>query len=155
MTSTQKRKPGSDEEAAKPTRRAPIWLLGLAWLLPGAGHWALGKRVRAVVFAAIIVSAFTTGVLVDGELGVPRPGSPFSWLATLACLGNGLLYLVRLLWLNGIDGVLGGGLPYGLTGGGSPIAAGFSYGNTFLYTAGLMNLLAVLDTSDIHRGEKP
>ena len=41
-----------------------------------------------------------------------------------------------------------------IDGGGDPVATGFNYGNTFLYTAGLMNLLTVLDVSDISRGEK-
>jgi hypothetical protein len=58
-----------------------------------------------------------------------------------------------LIWLNGLGGLLAG-LPFDLQGGGSPSAAGFAYGNTFLYTAGLMNLLAVLDVSDIARGDK-
>ncbi len=139
---------------AEPGRRrtAPL-LLMLAWLVPGIGHWILGKRRRAVVFFVVIVCAFLTGVAIDGELGTPRPGEPFSWLATVACLGNGLLYLGRLVWINGFSGFLGG-VPFGLDGGGDPTAVGFAYGNTFLYTGGLMNLLLVLDVSDIARGEK-
>ena len=133
--------------------RAPSLLLAVAWLVPGLGHWILGRRVRAVVFFIVIISAFVTGVLLDGDLGTPKPQDPFSWLATFACLGNGGLYLLRVLWLNGLGGVLAG-IPYGLAGGGIPSAAGFAYGNTFLYTGGLMNLLAVLDVSDIARGEK-
>jgi hypothetical protein len=135
-------------------QRAPPLLLAVAWLIPGLGHWLLGKRRRAAVFAFVIVSAFVTGVLINGELGTPRPGEPFSWLATFACIGNGILYLGRLLWLNGLDGALHAGFPFALRGGGDPVAAGFAYGNTFLYTAGLMNLLTVLDVSDIARGEK-
>jgi hypothetical protein len=65
-----------------------------------------------------------------------------------------MLYLIRLAWVNGLDGLFSAAFPYGLSGGGSPLAAGFSYGNTFLYTAGLMNLLTVLDVSDIARGMK-
>jgi hypothetical protein len=142
-----------ESKTAKAKTRAPLGLLAAAWLLPGFGHWILGKRTRAVVFAAVIFCAFVTGVLLDGEIGTPKPQSPFSWLAAFACLGNGLLSIVRLAWLNGVGGLLGN-LPYGLQGGGSPSAAGFAYGNTFLYTAGLMNLLAVLDVSDIARGDK-
>jgi hypothetical protein len=134
-------------------RRAPVRLLVLAWLIPGLGHWILGKRKRAVVFAVVIVCSFVTGVLLQGEIGTPKPQSPFSWLAAFACLGNGIFSIGRLVWLNGLGGVLGG-FPFGLQGGGSPSAAGFAYGNTFLYTAGLMNLLAVLDVSDIARGDK-
>jgi len=137
-------------EAAAPS--APRALLAVAWLIPGVGHWILGKRRRAVVFALVVVLAFATGVMLDGEIGTPARRSPFSWLATFACLGNGILYVGRLVWLNGLAGL--GGFPYQLEGGGDPIAAGFAYGNTFLYTAGLMNLLAVLDVSDIARGEK-
>ncbi len=150
---TKQRAQDTDDQQGE-IRHAPPLLLAVAWLIPGLGHWLLGKRLRAAVFACVIVSAFITGVLVDGEMGTPRPGEPFSWLATFACFGNGILYLGRLLWLNGLDGLLSGGFPFGLRGGGDPVAAGFAYGNTFLYTAGLMNLLTVLDVSDIARGEK-
>jgi hypothetical protein len=136
-----------------PRKRVSRLLLAAAWLVPGLGHWLLGKRVRAAVFVLVIVASFVTGVALDGELGTPKPGHPFSWLATFACLGNGLLYLARMVWLNGLGGALGG-IPFGLSGGGDPTAAGFAYGNTFLYTAGLMNLLVVLDVGDIARGEK-
>jgi hypothetical protein len=132
---------------------AGAWLLAGALLVPGLGHWILGKRRRALVFALVIVAGFITGVLLDGELGTPRADRPFSWLATFACLGNGVMYGLRLLWLNGLGGLLGG-WPYGIGGGGDPTAAGFAYGNTFLYTSGLMNLLLMLDVSDIVRGEK-
>ena len=141
------------DRATKGQSRASVPLLLGSWFLPGFGHLRLGKKRRAVVFAAVIFCAFVTGVLLHGEIGTPKPESPFSWLAAFACLGNGVLAIGRLVWLNGLGGLLGG-FPFGLQGGGSPSAAGFAYGNTFLYTAGLMNLLAVLDVSDIARGEK-
>jgi hypothetical protein len=134
-------------------KKVPPALLLAAWFIPGLGHWNLGKRTRAIVFGVVIVSAFITGVLLNGELGTPKPENPFSWLAAFACLGNGVLYLGRLLWLNGLGGLISG-IPFTLQGGGDPAAAGFAYGNTFLYTAGLMNLLTMLDVSDISSGEK-
>jgi len=153
-------KPGERRTAEGRARKAdtaktkvPPALLLASWSVPGLGHWILGKRTRAIVFGVVIVSAFITGVLLNGELGTPKPENPFSWLAAFACLGNGVLYLGRLLWLNGLGGLLSG-IPFALQGGGNPAAAGFAYGNTFLYTAGLMNLLTVLDVSDISRGEK-
>jgi hypothetical protein len=151
MTRSGRKTP--EDERPQAVRRAPPALLATAWLIPGLGHWLLGKRRRAVVFALVIVAGFVTGVLVNGEVGTPRPGEPFSWLATVACLGNGFLYIGRLLWLNG-SGIFSPDFPFGLAGGGDPVAAGFAYGNAFLYTSGLMNLLAVLDVSDIARGEK-
>jgi hypothetical protein len=152
-TSKDKGKRPSADGTAEERKRVPFAVLAVAWLVPGLGHWILGKRNRAMVFAIVIVCAFVTGVLLNGELGAPKPQSPFSWLAAFACLGNGVLYFARMLWLNGLGGFLGS-IPYELQGGGNPSAAGFAYGNTFLYTAGLMNLLTVLDASDIARGEK-
>ena len=134
-------------------RSAAPGLLALAWLVPGLGHWILGKRTRAAVFCFTITASFVTGLLLNGEVGVPQAGNPFSWLATFAGLGNGILYLVRLVWVNGLGGLVSG-LPLGLVGGGDPVSAGFAYGKTFLITAGLMNYLAVLDVSDIARGVK-
>jgi hypothetical protein len=58
-----------------------------------------------------------------------------------------------LVWLNGVGGLFHG-FPFAIQGGGNPSDAGFAYGNTFLYTAGLMNLLTILDVSDIARGQK-
>lgn len=133
--------------------KVPMKLILGAWLLPGLGHFLLGRKKRAFVFALVIVSAFVTGILLDGELGTPKQQNPFSWLAAFACIGNGILYFIRLLWVNGLGGIFSL-LPFGLDGGGNPAAAGFAYGNTFLYTAGLMNLLTVLDVSDIAKGEK-
>jgi hypothetical protein len=157
MSSEESGKTRAAESRARKTgaakTKAPPALLLAAWFVPGLGHWILGKRTRALVFGAVIVSAFITGVLLNGELGTPKPENPFSWLAAFACFGNGVLYVVRLLWLNGLGG-LAAGFPFALQGGGNPAAAGFAYGNTFLYTAGLMNLLAVLDVSDIAGGEK-
>jgi len=133
-------KPAAEKESS-PGRAtsAPFGLLAVAWLIPGLGHLILGRRLRAAVFAGVILACWATGLLLHGELAIPRHGAPFSYLAFLACLGQGALYIVgRLLHL-------------GL---GDPMAAGFGYGNTFLVTAGLMNLLTVLDVSDISRGMK-
>lgn len=39
----------------------------LALLLPGAGHWYVGQRGKAVVFCFLLVTLFATGVLLtDG-----------------------------------------------------------------------------------------
>jgi hypothetical protein len=153
VTSGESTGSSSPERAEGSGTRAAAWLLAASWAVPGLGHWILGKRLRAVVFAVIVVSAFGTGVLLGGELGAPKPHQPFSWLATFACFGNGLLYVVRMVWLNGLGDLIGA-LPFGLAGGGDATSGGFAYGNTFFYTGGLMNLLLVLDVSDIARGEK-
>lgn len=117
----------------------PWGLLALAWLVPGAGHLVLKKRTRAVVFGVVVFAAFVTGLLLNGELVLPHPGDPFSWLRAFADLGSGVLFVAaRAIGI----------------GHGDPTAGGWAWGNTFLYTAGLMNWLVVLDVSDIARGGK-
>ncbi len=150
---TKKSQKNNEDPSTQPDNPVPLPLLGAAWLIPGLGHLILGKRICAAVFFGVITAGFVTGVLLEGEVGVPMAENPFSWLSTLACAGNGVLYIFRLIWLNGLGPLLSN-IPLGLDGGGDPVAAGFGYGKTFLITAGLMNLLAVLDVSDIARGAK-
>jgi len=156
MTAEKTQRKGDDGNGAGAEKSKPVskLLLLAAWLVPGLGHWLLGKRVRAVVFASVIVAAFITGVLLNGELAVPQQTGPLSWFFAFGCLGNGVLYFIRLVWVNGLDGLFNSSFPYGLQGGGDPVSAGFFYGKTFLYTSGLMNLLVVLDVHDIARGDK-
>jgi hypothetical protein len=156
VTADKNPRASGDRKAASDSPPVPVSkpLLFAAWLVPGLGHWLLGKRVRAVVFAVVVTASFLTGVLLHGELAVPQQHSPLSWFFTFGCIGNGVLYLIRLLWVNGIDGLFSSSFPFGMSGGGDPVAAGFFYGKTFLYTAGLMNLLVVLDVHDIARGDK-
>ncbi len=114
-------------------------MLIVTWLVPGLGHLLLRRRVRAAVFAAVIVVAFAVGLALDGELITPKSGDPLSWLAFLAILGNGVLFFgARLLGL----------------GAGVVTSPAFEYGKTFLLTAGMMNLLLLLDVHDIMSGRK-
>ncbi|MGA7616573.1 MAG: DUF6677 family protein [Thermoanaerobaculia bacterium] len=108
----------------------------LALLFPGAGHFYLGKRSRAAIFCVVILFLFISGLALDGKLYVPLPGQPLTFLATLGSMGVGVPYLI---------GRLIGGL-------GDYTSFTFEYGTAFTLTAGLMNLLLVLDSFDI--GEK-
>lgn len=112
----------------------------LAWLVPGAGHVYLGRRGRGAAFFSIVVAAILAGWQMDGEIYRFVPGQPLSYLGALAEIGFGVAYFV-LRFLLGFEG--------------DPGAAGFEYGKAFLITAGLMNLLLVLDAWDISHGKKP
>jgi TM2 domain-containing membrane protein YozV len=106
----------------------------LALLVPGAGHFYLGRRVLAAAFCAI-------GLGVDGALyTLPESrGSLLSLLATAGSMGSGALYfLARSLG------------PHGTIS-----SSTYEYGRMFTLTAGLMNLLLVLDCYDIAIGRKP
>jgi hypothetical protein len=112
--------------------------LVVGWLVPGAGHLLLGKRRRAVAFFVLIMATLAVGCSLDGEL-YRAVGAPIATLATLATAGVGAAYFVLLLAL-------------GYTG--DMEAAGYDYGKAFILTAGLMNILLLLDIWDIGRGEK-
>ncbi len=114
-------------------------LMVLAWLVPGLGHMMLGRRSRAVVFFAVVVTAFLLGIALDGELILPHAGDPLSYLAAIASVGNGVLFFVARAV----------GLGQGVV-----TSPAFEFGNTFLLTAGMMNLLLVLDVHDIGTGKK-
>src|SRR5436190_1622697 len=45
----------------------------LGWLIPGAGYWLLGQRLRAIVIGVTILLIFAGGVLVGGIRIVQAP----------------------------------------------------------------------------------
>lgn len=112
----------------------------LAYLIPGAGHYYLGYRGRAAVFFAIIVILFAIGLSIDGGLYTLATANRalLRLLAAIGSLGAGILYFVAAS--------LG---PHG-----DVTSMTYEYGTTFTLTAGLMNLLLVLDVFDISEGKK-
>ena len=107
----------------------------LAFLIPGAGHFFLGRRGRALAFFAIVVFLFVLGLAIDGSMYEPSEthGQLLTVLASLGSMGSGPLYFL--------------GRAFGPEG--SIERSMFEYGRTFTLTAGLMNLLLVLDCWDI------
>ena len=110
-----------------------------AWLIPGAGHFLLGRRGRAIAFMSIVLVGLVAGFLLDGNLYRIVPNRPLTVLATLACMGLGAPYLL---------------LRFVLDYQGDIVSSGYEYGTAFILTAGLMNLLLILDTMDIASGRK-
>jgi TM2 domain-containing membrane protein YozV len=121
------------------TRRNPYLAMLLAWLVPGAGHFYLGRRGRAVVFLVLVAISICIGVLLRGKLFVIVAEQPLSRLGTLASMGMGIPYFV---------------LQFALGSRGDIYGASYEYGSAFLLTAGLMNLLVILDAWDIAGGHK-
>jgi len=111
----------------------------LAVIFPGLGHLYLGRKARAALFAAIVLVAVVIGAKLDGNLYTPVKDHPLTLLATLGSMGMGLPYFVLLLPLHYTGDVT---------------AQGYDYGTAFLLSAGLMNLLLVLDAWDVGTGRK-
>lgn len=112
----------------------------IAWLVPGLGHVYLGKRKLGLVYGAIVVITFLLGLDFGGRLYSPDPAQPLTYLATFAVYGAGIVNLLARLFSDNP--------------GGSVLAVTYEYGCAFLLTAGLMNLLLVLDAWDIAVGRK-
>ncbi|MGH9316657.1 MAG: DUF6677 family protein [Thermoanaerobaculia bacterium] len=117
------------------------WLAtALAWVFPGSGHLYLGRRRTALAYALIVTATFLLGLSFEGRLDSPEAGQPLTLLATFTVYGAGLLNIgARMVSDNP---------------GGTILAVTYEYGCTYLRTAGLMNLLLMLDAYDIAVGRK-
>lgn len=122
-----------------------VWLppVALAWLVPGGGHFLLKRSGRGLLLAFAITGMFVCGLLMRGAMFKPETGD---LLTTLINVGGyigdicaGILYLLTA-WL----------------GYNQPDMAGHvhDYGTKFLVTAGLLNVLAMVDAFEIAAGRK-
>lgn len=124
-----------DDAAADPVsplRSVPACVLG--WLLPGLGHLVLGRVMRGLGFALVVVGLFVGGIALDGKVYRPVRGEPLSYLATLGAAGVGLPYAVA--HLTGVSA-------------GEVTSRFHDYGTTFTLVAGLLNLLVIIDAYDV------
>jgi hypothetical protein len=121
-------------------RRSAVVAMVLAWLVPGLGHYYLGRRRTAIAFLALVAATFLAGLSFQGRLYTIEDGQPLTILATFAVYGAGVLNLAaRALVENPVGTIL---------------APTYEYGCAYLLTAGLMNLLLVLDAHDLATGKK-
>ena len=124
--------------------RSPFLVILAGWLVPGAGHFLLGKRGRGLLVFASVLVAFAIGVMMRGPLFQPSGGADV---------------LSRLIQYGGFLGDLAAGIPYLLTswlGYAPPDVAGHvaDYGSKFIVAAGLLNILAIVDAYEINAQQK-
>ncbi len=124
--------------------RSPILTVVLAWLIPGSGHFLLGRRGRGAIVFVTVVAAFVIGVLMRGPMfQISSTGDVLSrfiqWGGFLGDLATGLVYFVSV-WF----------------GYGPPDQAGHTpdYGSKFIVAAGLLNILAMVDAYEIATHQK-
>jgi len=133
----------------------------LAWLVPGAGHLYLGKRKRGLVFFIVVLATFVLGCLNQGHSYLIDQDQPLSYLATMTNVATGPMELISRY--STYDRLV-----YRLPADENSVEAAHlldtmrqkvkevsdEYGTTFLLTAGLMNILLMLDAFDIAIGRK-
>lgn len=134
--------PGKAKEPAAAAQETPVasphLAASFALIFPGAGHFFLGDRRRALLLGGLVLLCLGIGYSLEGLLMWQTSGSPLMILGTLGSAGAGLPYF--LLHFSGYTG--------------NPQAAGFEYGASFLLSAGLLNWLLVLDAWDRAWGRK-
>jgi len=118
---------------------SPTLALLAGWLVPGAGHLLVGKRVRAGLLLVSIGCMFAIGIALKGKIYMPNTGEPLDMLGFAGDLGSGLLYgLARLMgW------------------GQAPVLVAVAdYGTKFIVVAGLLNVVAAVDAHSLANGRK-
>ncbi len=132
------------ETAAKPQLKTAsgrlVWICVAAWFIPGLGHYWLGRRWRALIFFVSIMTMFLLGLAMKG---------------TFFSTGSG-----SLLHTLGYFGELCIGLPMPVAkffgyAGGDPFFISSDYGTAYLVSAGMLNVLTILDAFDISMQRKP
>jgi hypothetical protein len=131
--------PTKDAAAGKSAQQGFTYLPLIAgWLVPGAGHFLLGKWVRGLLIAVSIICMFALGLAMHGKL-YSSAQDILDLLGFVGDLGNGLLFLAgRLLGL-GVDPVQ---------------VTTADYGTKFIVVAGLLNVIAAVDAHNLRTGRK-
>ncbi len=129
----------SSAAAKRNTQDGFIYLPLIAgWLIPGAGHFLVGKWGRGLLLAASILIMFVLGIAMQGKV-FSNAHDILEILGFIGDLGNGLLYIgSRILGL-GADSVQ---------------VTTADYGTRFIVVAGLLNVIAAVDAHNIRTGRK-
>src|SRR6185436_6619036 len=110
-----------------------------AWIIPGAGHFWMGRRQKGFVFLLALPAMFLIGLLLKGRVFPFELSDPLVALAAVANLLAGAPWMIARM----MD-----------AGAGTVTAASYEYGNCFLIVSGLLNFLVILDAYDIALGRK-
>ena len=124
----------------------------LGWLIPGGGHFLLGKHARGGLLALAVVVMFLCGIMMRGAT-FQKPF--FDMIEGQQRLD----LLTKVINTGGFVGNVASGLPYLMTAWFSydqPDVAGHvhDYGTKFLVAAGLLNILALVDVFEIATRKK-
>jgi len=134
-----------EKEEKRPLPPLGTWVPAVAvgWLIPGGGHFMLKRTGRGALLLVSVTSMFLCGLMMRGAMFQPQNGDLLTTLINtggfIGDVCSGVLYLLSV-WL----------------GYNQPDMAGHvhDYGTKFLVTAGLLNVLAMVDAFEIAVGRK-
>ena len=135
----------TEKEKKLPLPPVAAWApaLALSWLVPGGGHLLLKRTGRGLLLMAAITSMFVCGLMMRGAMFQPESGDLLTTLINtggfIGDLASGILYLLSQ-WLGYSQPDMAGAV--------------HDYGTKFLVTAGLLNILAMVDAYEIAGGRK-
>ncbi len=105
----------------------------LAWLIPGGGHWYLGKKNTAIIIFAVITILYIAGLSLHGGVLWHSPDI-ISCISFVMRIGGGAMWLIGLIgpWRS------------------PEILASFSeIGSAYTGIAGALNFLSIFAVFDI------
>jgi hypothetical protein len=143
----------TEKEERQPMPPIGAWFpaVALGWLIPGGGHFLLKRNGRGALLLVSVTAMFLFGMMMRGSLFEPQSGDLLTTLINtggfIGDLCAGVLYLLARMFgyqqadLPGADFLIHT----------PPV---HDYGTKFLVTAGLLNLLAMVDAFEIAAGRK-
>jgi hypothetical protein len=135
----------TEEKQKQPMPSIGAWApaVALGWLIPGGGHLLLKRTGRGVLLGVAITSMFVCGLMMRGAMFQPQSGDLLTVLINtggfIGDVCSGILYLLTS-WLGYAQPDMAGAV--------------HDYGTKFLVTAGLLNVLAMVDAFEIATGRK-
>jgi len=110
-----------------------------AWLIPGCGHFLLGRKGRALILFGSILCMFLLGLAMQGQFFSMHSSS---FLQTLGFFGEMCVGVA-----------MPAAMFFGYSGGNGFFASA-DYGTAYLVAAGMLNALTIFDAYDIALGRK-
>lgn len=109
------------------------------WLIPGSGHFLVGKWGRGALISVSILGMFIIGIGMQGKI-YTEVHDILDLLGFVADVGNGMLY-----WMARGAG-LGAQMVERTTA---------DYGKIFICVSGLLNVISAIDAHNLRTGRKP
>ena len=133
-----------DVELTSGQQSQAILLSIVGWLVPGAGHWYLGKYAKGCIFFFLLNGLFYWGMALHGEIAIPIlnvHSAEFNFVNILIFIfgcGNGLMTLLNLM-------------PFAKFGDISLNT--YEVGTLFMVVSGSLNVFVVMNAWDCFRNE--